>query len=394
MDAFADENRSNIDMFSTMDNIGNHLRNFGISDIIIKDLTHALVDTIRSFNPRDHYGYTSFITKTAVKYIINILRNRFDSHIFQKNKLNIVTIFGMPGSGKTSFCGKFAHKLKKSGHGNILVTSVDKKRPAAQSQLQSICMRNNINFFCDPDMNNMCDIANSSIEYATKNNFNVLIIDTPGVSGLDQVQIDQFSHMKNDINPIENICVIDGLCGKNSLQRVKDLDNIINGDTIVLTKMDQDDLCIGAIINAKYHMNKPLSYITNGENISNIEKFDTYRTLGAIFDINHDKIRREFVDIGNSQEINLTDILNNLLKLKKSIIEDKDSDRDISHINKNIAIIMSMTTYEKQNPEIIRSSQINRIATGSGVDVSDVNELLQMADNINIKISEQHLIKK
>ncbi|MGN6340797.1 MAG: signal recognition particle protein [Ginsengibacter sp.] len=319
----------------------------------------------------------------------------------------VVLIAGLQGSGKTTFSGKLANYLKtKKGKSPLLVAG-DVYRPAAIEQLKVLGGQINVDVYSEPENKSVVEIAQNAIKEAKTKNKNVVIIDTAGRLAIDEVMMTEVANIKNALNPKEILFVVDSMTGQDAVNTAAAFNQRLNYTGVVLTKLDGDTRG-GAAISIKYTVNKPIKFVSSGEKLDTLDVFYPERMAQRILGMGdivslvekaqeqfdeaqaaklEKKIRKnqfDFEDFKTQlQQIkkmgNLKDLMGMIPGVGKQI---KDVDINDDAFKGIEAIINSMTLLERRNPDLINPSRKQRIAKGSGKDISEVNQFLKQFDQM------------
>ncbi|RYU93872.1 signal recognition particle protein [Emticicia agri] len=318
----------------------------------------------------------------------------------------IVLIAGLQGSGKTTFSGKFANYLKKQGR-QILLVACDIYRPAAITQLQVLGEQIGVEVYAEPESKNAVDIARNAIAFAKSKGKNIVIIDTAGRLAVDEVMMKEVEDIKKAVTPSEILFVVDSMTGQDAVNTAKTFNERLDFDGVVLTKLDGDARG-GAALSIKTVVNKPIKFISTGEKMEALDVFYPDRMASRILGMGDvislvERAQQAF-DEDEAKRLNkkmrenkfdLNDFLTQLEQIKKMGnikdlmgmipgVSSQIKDLDISNDSfKPIeAIIRSMTPKEREKPDIIDGSRKKRIATGSGTQILQVNNLLKQFDQM------------
>lgn len=315
---------------------------------------------------------------------------------------SIILMSGLQGSGKTTFSGKLAKKLKSSKGKNPLLVAADVYRPAAIEQLKVLGESIEVPVYSEEGNNDPVQIARNAIAHAKSNHYDLVIVDTAGRLAVDEHMMREIAAIKDAIKPQETLFVVDAMTGQDAVNTAKEFNDRLDFDGVILTKLDGDTRG-GAALSIRTVVNKPIKYIGSGEKLEDLQEFNpkgmANRILGMgdiveiakraqeIYDEKEaqklqEKIRKNKFDFEDFykqiQQIkkmgNLKDIASMIPGVGKAI---KDIDIDDNAFKGIEAIINSMTPYERHNPEIINSSRRQRIARGSGTNITEVNRLLK-----------------
>ena len=319
-----------------------------------------------------------------------------------EGKPAVILMSGLQGSGKTTFSGKLANRLKADKHKRPLLVACDVYRPAAIEQLKVLGSQIGVPVYSEPDCKNPVEIATNAIAYAKTNGNDLVIVDTAGRLAVDEEMMNEIEAVKKAINPTEILFVVDAMTGQDAVNTAKEFNERLDFDGVVLTKLDGDTRG-GAALSIRSVVNKPIKFVGTGEKLEAIDAFrprgmaDRILGMGDVVSL-VERMQREYDEkkamelqkkIAKNQfdfndflaQINQIKKMGNLKDLASMIpgvgkaIKDIDIDDDAF---KGIeAIIYSMTPQERANPEIINGSRRQRIAKGSGTSLQDVNRLLK-----------------
>ncbi len=323
-----------------------------------------------------------------------------------KGDPSVVLIAGLQGSGKTTFSGKLSSYLKKQGR-QVLLVACDVYRPAAIDQLKVLGEQVGVEVYSEPQNKNAVQIAKNGLEYAKKNNFKIVIVDTAGRLAVDEEMMKEIAEVKAAIKPSETLFVVDAMTGQDAVNTAKAFNDRLNFDGVVLTKLDGDTRG-GAAISIRSVVEKPIKFLSTGEKMENLDIFHpermAQRILGMgdvvslvekaqeVFDEEESKRLNQKI---RKNQFNFEDFLQQLQQIKKmGSIKDivgmlpgmnkmmKDVDIDENAFAPIEAIIKSMTPKERQNPDIINGSRKKRISTGSGTSIQQVNNLMKQFEDM------------
>ncbi len=319
----------------------------------------------------------------------------------------IILIAGLQGSGKTTFSGKLANYLKtKKGKSPLLVAG-DIYRPAAIDQLEVLGAQIGVEVYSERENKDAVSIAQNAIKEAKTKNKNVIIIDTAGRLAVDEVMMTEVANIKSAVNPQEILFVVDSMTGQDAVNTAAAFNERLDFSGVVLTKLDGDTRG-GAALSIKYTVNKPIKFSSSGEKMETLDVFYPERMAQRILGMGdivslvekaqeqfdeaaaaklEKKIRKnqfDFEDFKTQlQQIkkmgNLKDLMGMIPGIGKQI---KDIDINDDAFKGIEAMINSMTMQERRNPDIMNPGRKNRIAKGSGKDISEVNQFLKQFDQM------------
>ncbi len=314
----------------------------------------------------------------------------------------IILMSGLQGSGKTTFSGKLAKKFKKEKSMNPLLVACDVYRPAAIDQLKVLAETIGVPVYSEEGSKEPVAIARHAIDYARQHGHDLVIVDTAGRLAVDEQMMDEIEAIKNAINPGEILFVVDSMTGQDAVNTAKTFNERLDFNGVVLTKLDGDTRG-GAALSIRSVVEKPIKFVGTGETLDGIDVFHPNRMADRILGMGDivslvekaqqqysEKEAEELAKKLRKNQFTFTDFLKQIQQIKKmgnlkdlaSMIPGlgkaiKDIDIDDNAFKGIEAIIMSMTPYEREHPEVIRGTRVQRIAKGSGTTVQEVNRLLK-----------------
>ncbi len=319
-----------------------------------------------------------------------------------KDKPVVILMSGLQGSGKTTFSGKLAKKLKSEKAMRPLLVACDVYRPAAIDQLKVLGESIEVPVFTIEGSKDPVDIARKGVEYGRSNHHDLIIIDTAGRLAVDEQMMQEIENIKNAIKPTETLFVVDAMTGQDAVNTARTFNERLDFDGVVLTKLDGDTRG-GAALSIRTVVTKPIKFVGTGETLDGIDVFYPNRMADRILGMGDivslvERAQREF-DEKEAEELarklqknqytfvdfykqiqqikkmgNIKDLASMIPGLGKAI---KDIDIDNSAFKGIEAIINSMTLQERLHPEIIKGTRVRRIALGSGTTIQEVNRLLK-----------------
>lgn len=324
-----------------------------------------------------------------------------------KAKPVVILMSGLQGSGKTTFSGKLAKRLKSDRAMRPLLVACDVYRPAAIDQLKVLGESIEVPVFTIEGSKAPVEIARKAIEYARQNNHDLVIIDTAGRLAVDEQMMDEIEAIKKAVNPTETLFVVDAMTGQDAVNTARTFNERLDFDGVVLTKLDGDTRG-GAALTIRTVVNKPIKFVGTGESLDGIDVFypnrmaDRILGMGDIVSLVEKaqqqfdekeaeelarKLRKNqytFVDFYKQiQQIkkmgNIKDLASMIPGLGKAI---KDIEIDDNAFKSIEAIIDSMTPYEREHPDVIKGTRVKRIAGGSGTTIQEVNRMLKQFDQM------------
>ena len=388
----------------------------------MKDVRRALLDADVSY--RVAKDFTDSVKKKALgQNVINALRPKElmvkivheeltalmggeEAPLHLNGNPVVILMSGLQGSGKTTFSGKLAKKLKSSKGKRPLLVAADVYRPAAIEQLKVLGQSIDVPVYTEEGNNNPVEIARNAIAEAKRKQFDVVIIDTAGRLAVDKEMMDEIESIKNAVKPQEILFVVDSMTGQDAVNTAKEFNQRLDFNGVVLTKLDGDTRG-GAALSIRSVVDKPIKFVGTGEKLEDIQEFNpegmASRILGMGDIVELAKRAQEIYDQKEAERLqqkikknkfDFEDFLNQIHQIKKmGNIKDlasmipgvgkaiKDIEIDDSAFNSIEAMINSMTPYERHNPEIINQSRRQRIAKGSGNTLQAVNRFIKQFDD-------------
>ncbi len=318
----------------------------------------------------------------------------------------VILMSGLQGSGKTTFSGKLANRLKTKQGKNPLLVAGDVYRPAAIEQLKVVGASINVPVYTEEGSKDPVKIAKEAIKQAKLNGNDVVIIDTAGRLAIDEQMMKEIEAIKSAVNPNEILFVVDSMTGQDAVNTAKEFNERLDFDGVVLTKLDGDTRG-GAALSIRSVVNKPIKFVGMGEKMDAIDAFHPNRMADRILGMgdivslveraqeqfDEEEARKLQKKLAKDQ-FNFDDFLKQIQQIKKmgnlkdlagmipgmgKALKDIEIEDDaFKHIE---AIIHSMTKQEREDASLIDGSRRKRIAQGSGTSVQEVNRLLkQFAD--------------
>jgi signal recognition particle subunit SRP54 len=324
-----------------------------------------------------------------------------------KGNPSIILMSGLQGSGKTTFTGKLGNYLKNKKNKKVLLVACDVYRPAAIDQLHVLGDQLGIEVYSNKEEKDPVRIANSAVQHAKSNSFNVVIVDTAGRLAIDEEMMDEIARVKTALNPSETLFVVDAMTGQDAVNTAKAFNDKINFDGVILTKLDGDTRG-GAALTIKSVVNKPIKFVGTGEKMDAIDVFYPARMADRILGMGdvvslvekaqeqydeeearklQRKIMKDQFDFNDflaqlnqiKKMGNVKDLMGMLPGMGKAMKDTEIPDDAFKGIE---AIILSMTPKERSNPGLLNTSRKARLASGSGTNIMEVNKLIKQFDEM------------
>ncbi|GAC69012.1 signal recognition particle protein [Gordonia soli] len=354
------------------------------------------------------------VVKIVNEELVGILGGETRRVQFAKNPPTIVMLAGLQGAGKTTLAGKLGNWFSQQGHTPILV-ACDLQRPGAVSQLQIVGERAGVPVFAPHagtsvggegelgiSSGDPVEVARAGVEEARRLQHDVVIIDTAGRLGIDEELMRQASDIRDATQPDEVLFVVDAMIGQDAVSTAEAFQEGVGFTGVVLTKLDGDARG-GAALSVREITGRPIMFASSGEKLEDFDVFHPDRMASRILGMGDvlslieqaeqhwDAQQAEATAAKITQgELTLEDFLEQMLMIRKmgpignilgmlpgaGQMKDALSQVDDKQLDRVQAIIRGMTPAERDNPKIINASRRLRIANGSGVAVSEVNQLV------------------
>ena len=323
----------------------------------------------------------------------------------------VILMAGLQGAGKTTTTAKLAKHLIEKRKKKVLTVSADVYRPAAIEQLKTVTAQAGAEWFPSDPSQTPKQIALAALDYAKRHYFDVLLVDTAGRLGIDEALMAEISELHALLNPVETLFVVDAMQGQDAINTAKAFKEALPLTGIVLTKMDGDSRG-GAALSVRQITGAPIKFAGVSEKIDGLEVFDAERHAGRILGMGDIVALVEQVTAGvdmqaaqklaakvkSGESFDLDDFLSQIQQMKSmgglSQLMDKlpaqmqakagqvDMDKAEKDIRRKEGIIQSMTPLERRKPELIKATRKRRIAAGAGVQVQEVNRLLNQFEQM------------
>jgi signal recognition particle subunit SRP54 len=317
----------------------------------------------------------------------------------------VILMAGLQGAGKTTTTAKLARHLIEKRKKKVLTVSGDVYRPAAIEQLKTVTAQAGAQWFASSPEQKPADIARAALDHARRHYFDVLLVDTAGRLAIDEQLMQEIQGLHQVLSPIETLFVVDAMQGQDAVNTAKAFGQALALTGIVLTKLDGDSRG-GAALSVRQVTGVPIKFAGVSEKIDGLEVFDAERHAGRVLGMGDILALVEQVSAGVDMQaaqklaakvksgagFDLNDFLAQIQQMKQmgglsslmdklpSQLSAKAADMDLNRVEKDIArkqgIIHSMTPAERSKPELIKATRKKRIAAGAGVQVQDVNRLL------------------
>ncbi len=366
---------------------------------VAKDFTAKVTERAIGAQVMESLTPAQMVIKIVNEELTDLMGGTQTRLAYASHPPTVIMMCGLQGSGKTTHCAKIARKLKNENHRPLLV-ACDIYRPAAIKQLQVVGEQVDVPVF-EMGQTDPVIIAKEAIKLAKDKGYDYVFIDTAGRLHIDTELMNELKNIKNEVHPHEILLVVDAMLGQDAVTVASTFNDELGLDGLVLTKMDGDTRG-GAALSARAVTGKPIKFVGMGEKLDELDYFYPDRMASRILGMGdvlsliekaetaldekkaaklEEKLRRNKFDLEDlldqMEQVqkmgSMKDILSMLPGINKKV---KDVDVDDRQLDRMRAIIQSMTVKERRNPDIINPSRKRRIAAGCGMQVEDVNRLL------------------
>ncbi len=369
---------------------------------------------LASVNPSQQF------TKIVYDRMVALLGGDEDTSLSLKGRdaTSVILLMGLQGSGKTTAAHKLAYRLKKDGR-NVMLVAADLVRPAAITQLQVLGEKVGVPVFTLPGEKDPARVAEAAISRAKHDLIDTVIIDTSGRMHLDETLMEEIQRVARVSRPDETLFVADAMTGQSAVDITKEFEEKVGISGVILTKFDSDTRG-GAALSLRSVVGKPIKFIGTGEKMDDLEVFHPERIATRILGMGDvvslvEKAQEQFDEkeaerLKRKMEKNtfdLQDYLDQLEALRKMGSADKllemipgakgnisEEDLHLEELEREKAIIRSMTRFERGNYMVIGPSRRKRIAKGSGTSVAEVNRLLKKFEKTRLMMKKVMTNKK
>jgi signal recognition particle subunit SRP54 len=326
----------------------------------------------------------------------------------------VILMAGLQGAGKTTTTAKLAKHLIERRKKKVLTVSADVYRPAAIEQLKTVTKQAGAEWFASTAEQKPRDIALAALDHAKRHYFDVLLVDTAGRLAIDEALMAEIRELHAVLNPVETLFVVDAMQGQDAVNTAKAFKDALPLTGVILTKLDGDSRG-GAALSVRQVTGAPIKFAGVSEKIDGLEVFDAERHAGRVLGmgdivalveevqkgVDLDAAKKVADKMKSGEGFDLNDFLVQISQMKKmgglSGLMDKlpsqltakagqlgpaDMDRAERDVRRMEGIICSMTPGERRKPDLIKATRKRRIAAGAGVQVQEVNRLLNQFEQM------------
>jgi signal recognition particle subunit SRP54 len=372
---------------------------------VVKAFIAAVKERARGAEVSSSLNPAQQIVKIVNEELVAILGGETATLRYAKTPPTVLLLAGLQGAGKTTLAGKLALWLRKSGHAPLLVAA-DLQRPNAVQQLQVVGGQAGVDVFAPEPGSGVGDpvsVAARSIEHARRYQHDVVVVDTAGRLGVDAEMMDQAAAIRDAVNPDDILYVVDAMIGQDAVNTALAFLDGVGFSGVVLTKLDGDARG-GAALSVASVTERPILFASTGEKLADFDVFHPERMASRILGMGDvltlieqaeqvfdaDQAAAMAGKLATGEDFTLEDFLDQMLAVRRmgpignllgmlpgmGQLKDQIASIDDRDLDRVAAIIRSMTPAERQEPKMINGSRRLRIARGSGVTVTEVNQLV------------------
>lgn len=370
--------------------------NFKVVKSFIKNTKERCLDAevLDSLTPAQN------VIKVVLDELTKLL-GESDSQLVLSSRIpNVIMLVGLQGSGKTTAAAKLAYLLKKQNH-NPLLVACDVYRPAAADQLQTLGDEIGVRVYRG-DGKDPVKIAQEGVRDAVDSLRDVVIVDTAGRLHVDEEMMAEAAAIRDAVEPDQILMVVDAMTGQDVVNVASAFAEQVDFDGVIMSKMDGDARGGGAL-SIKQVTGKPIKFISMGEKPDSLEEFhpdrmakrilgmgDVISLIETASQIRAEEIEQEEAERMMRADLNLNDFLTINKQVRKiggiqklvSALPGGDKALKDGQVNENALdemeiIINSMTKEEREKPSVLNGSRRARVASGAGVSVTQVNQMMK-----------------
>ena len=387
---------------------------------VVKEFTNNIKekaigqDVLAKLNP------SQMLVKIVHDELVELLGSDDSEIHYQNNRPTVIMLVGLQGSGKTTSAGKLAYLMKNKLNKKVLLAAGDVYRPAAIDQLQQIANQIGVDLVNMGSKVSPVEISKKAKEKAFNEHYDVLIIDTAGRLQIDEQLMKELNDIKDSINPDEILLLIDAMAGQDAVNVASSFNEQLTLTGAIMSKLDGDARG-GAALSIRHMTGVPIKFSGVGEKMTDLDIFHPDRMADRILgmgdvmtlvekaqqEIDEKEARRSASKM-MSGKFDLNDMLENMKKVQRMgslgglmklipgmpKITPEQQARAEQEMKSFEVIINSMTPYERSNPEVFKYSRKQRVASGSGKTVADVNKVLKKYDQMKEMMKQMETYRK
>src|SRR3954466_5063799 len=370
---------------------------------VVKQFTSAVKERALGIEITKQLNPGQQVIKIVSDELTALMGGQSSGITFSPRPPTVILMAGLQGSGKTTATAKLAKLLREQNQSSVAVAACDVYRPAAVEQLVKVGAQAGATVYEQGTDKDPVDIAGWALEQAQRDGKDVLIVDTSGRLHVDEALMEELARIKKRVKPTDVLLVVDAMTGQDAVNVAEQFAAVAQFDGVILSKLDGDARG-GAALSVKAVTGKPIMFASTGEKLGDFERFHPDRMAQRILgmgdvlsfieraeqQVDEDEAKRLEAKLRRN-EFDLDDFLSQLKKIRRmgpltsllgmlpglaghQLSKMKVDEKECDRIE---AIILSMTPDERRRPDIIKGRRRQRIATGSGTSVQQVNQLVK-----------------
>ena len=387
---------------------------------VVKEFTNKVKEKAIGQEVYQKLNPGQMLVKIVHDELVELLGSDDSELHLQNNRPTIIMLVGLQGSGKTTTAGKLSLYLKDKLKKKVLLAACDVYRPAAIDQLDQIAKQINVPIINMGTNVSPVLIAKKAKEEAYNNHYDVLIIDTAGRLQIDEALMKELNDIKDEVNPDEILLLVDAMAGQDAVNVANAFNEKLALTGIVMSKLDGDARG-GAALSIRYMTGVPIKFAGVGEKMTDLDAFHPDRMADRILGMGDvmtlvekaqeeldEKEMRKTVNKMSSGKFDLNDMLTQMKQVQKMgslggliklipgmpKITPEQTEAAEKQMKLFETIINSMTPYERSNPEILKYSRKNRVARGSGTNLTQINQLLKKYEQMKESMKQLESYRK
>ena len=387
---------------------------------VVKEFTNNVRDKAIGQDVLSNLNPSQMLVKIVHDELVELLGSDDSEIHYQNNRPTVIMMVGLQGSGKTTSAGKLAYLMKNKLHKKVLLAAADIYRPAAIEQLETIAKSVGVDLVNLGTKVSPVEISKKAKERAFNDHYDVLIIDTAGRLQIDEQLMQELNNIKTAINPDEILLLIDAMAGQDAVNVADSFNKQLTLTGAIMSKLDGDARG-GAALSIKHMTGVPIKFSGVGEKVTDLDIFHPDRMADRILGMGDvmtlvekaqqeldEKEARKTANKMMSGKFDLNDMLDNMKKVQKmgplggliklipgmpKITPEQQAAAEKEMKNFEV-IINSMTPYERANPAVFKYSRKQRVASGCGKTIADVNKVLKKYEQMKEMMKQMEAYKK
>ncbi len=387
---------------------------------VVKEFTNNIREKALGQEVLTKLNPSQMLVKIVHEELVDLLGSDDAEIHYQKNRPTIIMMVGLQGSGKTTTTGKLAYLMKNKLHKKVLLAAGDVYRPAAIDQLDTLAKSVGVDIVNMGTSVSPVKIAKAAKEKAFNEHYDVLIIDTAGRLQIDEQLMQELNNIKAAVNPDEILLLIDAMAGQDAVNVADSFNKQLTLTGAIMSKLDGDARG-GAALSIRHMTGVPIKFSGVGEKVTDLDIFHPDRMADRILGMGDvmtlvekaqqemdEKEAKRAANKMMSGKFDLNDMLDNMKKVQKmgslggllklipgmpKITPEQQAAAEKEMRNFEV-IINSMTPYERSNPDIFKYSRKQRVASGCGKTIADVNKVLKKYEQMKAMMKQMETYKK